>query len=58
MYARKTTDEYQICQHTSYGWEEVGAYDNRKDAKSDLKAYQENQPEYPVKIIKKRIRIV
>ena len=57
MYKRKTTDEFQIHQLTGQGWEEIGAYDSRKEAKADLKAYRENQPEYPVKLIKRRIKI-
>jgi hypothetical protein len=57
MYKRKTIDEYQIHQHTSCGWEEVAAYDNRPEAKADIKAYRENQPEYPVKIIKRRVKL-
>jgi hypothetical protein len=50
-------DEYQIHQHTAEGWEEVSAYQTRKEAKADLKAYRENQPEYAVKIVKKRIKL-
>lgn len=59
MYKRKTVDEYQILQHTGprYGWEMVSAYNDRKSCKEDLKAYRENQPEYPVKMIKKRIKL-
>lgn len=57
MYKRKMIDEYQIHQHTAEGWEEVSAYQTRKEAKADLKAYRENQPEYAVKIVKKRIKL-
>lgn len=57
MYKRKTEDEYQIHQHTCQGWEEVSAYQNWKECKVDLKAYRENQPEFPVKMIKRRIKI-
>ncbi len=56
MYKRKTVDEWQIHQHWGQGWEEVSAYDNRQDAKADLKAYRENQAEAPVKIIKRRVK--
>jgi hypothetical protein len=57
MYKRKTRDEYQIHQRTSQGWEEVTACDTWKEAKELLKAYRENQPEYPVKCVKKRIKL-
>jgi len=58
-YIRKTMDEWQIHQYTGtqYGWEEVSAYDNRKDAKADLKIYQTEQPEYPARLVKRRIKI-
>lgn len=57
MHKRKTRDEYQIHQCTAQGWEEICSYDTRKEAKADLKAYRENQPEYPAKCIKRRIKI-
>jgi hypothetical protein len=55
-YKRKTTDEWQIQQHTGYGWEDVCAEDTWKEAKDRLKEYRENQPEYPVRAIKKRVK--
>ena len=57
MRERKTYDEYQIHQHfPGSGWEEVCAETTRKEAQERRKEYRENQPEYPVKIVKKRIR--
>lgn len=54
---RKTRDEYQIHQFfPGSGWEEITAADTRKEAREDLKAYRVNQPEYPVKMIKKRVK--
>ena len=40
-----------------YGWEVVCCYKTRKEAKEDLKLYQENEPEYTHKIVKKRIKL-
>jgi hypothetical protein len=56
-YVRKTRDEYQIQQYTSEGWEEVCAEETMKAAKQTKKEYRDNQPEYPVRIVKKRVRI-
>ena len=57
MYERKTRDEYQIHQFTTQGWEEISAYDTRHEAVADLRAYRENQPEYPAKLIVRRVRL-
>lgn len=57
-YTRKTKDEYQILQYyAGYGWEEVCCSDSRLEAKQTLKDYRDNQPEYPVKIKKVRVKI-
>ncbi len=56
-YQRKTQDEYQIWQRTPEAWEEVCAEKTRKAARETLKEYRENQPEYDVKIVKKRVKI-
>ena len=55
-YQRKTTDEYQIHQQTAQGWEEVCCESTRKEAVVQRNCYRENQPEYPVKIVKRRVR--
>jgi hypothetical protein len=54
---RKTTDLWVVQQYTGaqYGWEDVSAADNRKEAQEDRKAYAENQPEYPVRMVKRRV---
>jgi hypothetical protein len=58
-YQRKTRDYYSIQQYTGreYGWEEVNAEDNWRDAQRSVKEYSENQPEYPVRRRLKRERI-
>lgn len=55
-YARLTRDEYQIWQCWEGAWEEVSAYDNRAEAKEDLKRYREAQPEIPARMVKRRVR--
>jgi hypothetical protein len=57
-YQRKTEDEYQIHQKTEEGWEEVCAESTWKEARQTLKEYRENQPEYPVKSVKKRVPVI
>ncbi len=56
-YTRKTKDEYQIHGNYGSGWEEVTADDTYKEARQTLKDYRINQPEYPHKLIIKRIPI-
>jgi hypothetical protein len=54
---RKTRDEYQIHVDYGQGFEEVCAEDTYPDAKQRLREYRENMPQYPAKIVKRRIRI-
>jgi hypothetical protein len=56
-YKRKTRDYWSIQQHTSEGWEEVTAAETWKEARTTLKEYRANQPEYPVRARRKRERI-
>lgn len=55
-YQRKTEDEFQIHQFLDGQWEEVSCCSTRKDAKEEIKEYRANQPEYPVKIKKVRVK--
>jgi hypothetical protein len=56
---RKTEDEYEVQQYTGpqYGWEMVTTETTRKEALARLKEYRENQPEYPARMVKKRVKI-
>lgn len=58
-YKRKTYDEYQIHQYYPYTkkWEEISTYQNIYSANIDLKLYRINQPDFPARIVKKRIKI-
>jgi len=55
-YTRKTVDEYQVHGNYGQGWEEVCSETTRKDARQRLREYRENEPQYPHKLIVKRIR--
>lgn len=55
MYIRKTYDEWEIQGNYGQGWECLTAEETRKDAKEQLRIYDENEP-YPHRIIKKRIK--
>jgi hypothetical protein len=57
MYKRKTEDEYEIQGNNGYGWETETTEVNWKDAKAQAKCYRENVS-YPIRIVKKRIRIL
>ena len=56
-YRRKTRDEFEVQQYTGsqYGWERTTTETTIKEAHERKKEYQENQPEYPVRIVKKRV---
>jgi hypothetical protein len=58
-YKRKTEDEYivQGNYNCGYGWEDVTAESTRKEAKERLKEYRENEPQYPHRLIKRRVKI-
>jgi hypothetical protein len=56
-YVRKTRDEYEIEQKTCQGWEVVCSEDDPAEARQRRKEYRENQPEYPVRIKKRRVKI-
>ncbi len=59
MYERKTRDEWTIQGNYGYGdgWEDLSAYDDRREARADLRAYRENEPEYAHRLVKRRVRI-
>ena len=55
-YTRKTVDEYEIQGNYGQGWEMVTTEETRKEARVQLKCYNDNEP-YAHRIIKKRVRI-
>ena len=38
----------------TYGWEDVAASEDRREARKDFRAYNENEPQYPHRIIRRR----
>ncbi len=57
-YQRKTVDEYDIEQQTAEGWEVVSSESTPKAARIAVREYRDNQPEYPVRSTKHRVKIV
>ena len=55
-YQRKTVDEYHTQGNYGCGWETVTIDDNYRDAKQMYMDYEENEPQYPHRVIKKRVR--
>jgi len=57
-YIRKTYDEYEIQGYTGpqYGWEVMTTETDPREAKARLREYRENQPEYPYRIVKRRVK--
>jgi hypothetical protein len=59
-YVRKTRDVYDIQQYTGkqYGWETVLTVELVWAARQHKREYAENQPEFPVRIVKRRVKLV
>ena len=53
-YIRKTIDKYQLL--CNYGWECILTEETKKDIAERKREYIENAPQYPYRIIKKRVR--
>jgi hypothetical protein len=56
-YIRKTRDEFQLHINYGQGWEHEISEDTRKEAKQRQKEYRENCPQYPTRIICKRVKL-
>lgn len=55
-YQRKTRDEYHTQGNYGCGWETVTIDETYAEAKQMYRDYEENEPQYPHRIIKKRVR--
>ncbi len=57
-YVRKTKDEYVLMTNYGYGdgWEEVLIEETFAEAKQRKREYVENMPQYPYKIVKRRVK--
>jgi len=58
MYQRKTIDEWQLHINYGYGngWEHEMSENTFQEARERIREYRENCPQYPVKLICKRIK--
>jgi len=54
-YQRKTTDEYVLQINYGHGFEDVTCETTRKEIRERLKEYEENEPGYNRRIVKKLI---
>lgn len=54
---RKTRDVYEIQGNYGSGWEVVTEEETLKDAKVQLRCYEENESAFPHKIRKRRVKI-
>lgn len=57
MYIRKTKDEWELQGDYGYGWEYLSSYDDHQEARTDLRAYRENEPDYLHRIMKRRVKL-
>ena len=56
-YSRKTRDEYQLHINYGHGWEHEISEDSWREMRERLTEYRENCPQYPVKSVKRRVRL-
>jgi hypothetical protein len=56
-YVRKSRDLFVVQMHTAEGWEDVTASYDRKELRSDVKAYRDNSPEFPYRLNTRREKI-
>ena len=56
-YQRKTRDTWQLHVNYGQGWEHETTELSWREAKAQIKAYRDNCPEYPVKLVPKRERL-
>jgi len=53
---RKTIDVYEMHVNYGQGWEHETTEFTLKDARAQRKTYRENCPEYPTKLVRRRVR--
>lgn len=54
--SRKTQVEYVVQGNYGYGWEDLTAANNEREAKANLRDYQINDNS-PVRLIKRRVKV-
>ena len=55
-YERKTIDTWELQLNYGYGWEYTLTEYTKNEARERLNEYTENQPQYPARLVKKRVR--
>lgn len=56
-YVRKTRDEYEIQGNYGCGWEALFTEETWKEAREQLRCYDENERQYAHRIVKRRVKI-
>lgn len=56
MYERKTADVWILEGNYGCGWEYILEESTREEGIERLREYRENQPQFPVRLIKKRVK--
>lgn len=56
-YVRKTKDVWQLLSNYGYGWECEVEYEDKEEAKADLKSYRENCPDAQYRLVTKRVKL-
>ncbi len=54
---RKTRDEYRLMVNYGQGWEHETTEESMADARAQRATYRANCPQYPARIVRKRVRI-
>ena len=57
MKISKTKDVYVVQGNYGQGWEDLTESDDRKEARSDLKSYNDNETQYAHRLITRREKI-
>lgn len=56
-YERKTYDEFDIQGNYGQGWETVCTEESYREARAQLRCYNENEPQYAHQITRRRVPI-
>jgi len=56
-YVRKTKDEYEIQGNYGYGWDVLCTEETWREAKAQLRCYEENELQYLHRIVKRRVKL-
>jgi hypothetical protein len=57
-YTRKTRDEFEVQGNYGHRWEVLTIDETLEESEAILKDYRDNEPSFPHRIVKKRVKIV